>query len=140
MEFSIAPFVKATENKYTLNRRSDTNMAGRTKMNLPEIGELSLAELKALEKKVVKAIASHEVKQKKAALQTLESKAKELGFSLSELTGMEKLVVRKKAAKPGVPKYKNPADATQTWTGKGRRPEWVNAALDAGKSLDDLAI
>ena len=40
----------------------------------------------------------------------------------------------------GVPKYANPADPSQTWTGRGRKPKWVNDALSAGKSLESLAI
>ncbi|CUH68571.1 H-NS histone family protein [Thalassovita autumnalis] len=97
---------------------------------------LSLAELKSLEKKVVKAIATFEDRKKKEALSELEAKAKELGYSLSELTGGK--APKMKVA--GSPKYRNPADPTQTWTGKGRRPDWFNAALAAGTSADDLAI
>ncbi|WP_333829671.1 H-NS histone family protein, partial [Pararhodobacter sp.] len=33
-----------------------------------------------------------------------------------------------------------PADTSQTWTGRGRQPRWVVAALADGKTLDDLAI
>lgn len=114
-------------------------MAGRKAMNLPDISALSLAELKSLKKKVSKAIETHETRQKKAALQTLEAKAKELGFSFAELTALKGAQSRAPAT-AGVPKYKNPANEEQTWTGKGRRPDWVRAALEAGKSLDDLLI
>jgi len=117
-------------------------MAGRKKMNLPDISELSVAELKSLEKKIAKAIETHQVRQKKAALQALEAKAREMGFSLADLTGEAPTPTAKKRKSPkaGVAKYRNPKDATQTWTGKGRRPGWVMDALDAGQSLDDLAI
>ena len=37
-------------------------------------------------------------------------------------------------------KYANPADASQTWTGRGRKPKWVVELLASGKSLDDAAI
>jgi len=37
-------------------------------------------------------------------------------------------------------KYKNPNDVSQTWTGRGRKPAWVQAQLDEGFSLEDLAI
>jgi DNA-binding protein H-NS len=30
------------------------------------------------------------------------------------------------------PKYRNPSDANQTWTGRGRTPVWVQALKDAG--------
>jgi DNA-binding protein H-NS len=29
-------------------------------------------------------------------------------------------------------------DAGNTWSGRGRRPEWLKAALQSGKSLEDL--
>ena len=38
------------------------------------------------------------------------------------------------------PKYRNPADRTQTWTGRGRQPAWVQDALRKGKTLEQLAI
>ena len=37
-------------------------------------------------------------------------------------------------------KYRNPADANQTWSGRGKRPRWFNAALTAGKKEKDLLI
>ena len=30
------------------------------------------------------------------------------------------------------PKYRNPNDATQTWTGRGKSPVWVQTLKDAG--------
>ena len=36
-------------------------------------------------------------------------------------------------------KYRNP-ETGDTWTGRGLRPKWVEAALAEGKSLDDLLI
>ena len=38
------------------------------------------------------------------------------------------------------PKYRNPADPEQTWSGRGKRPRWFNEALKAGKKEKDLAI
>lgn len=38
------------------------------------------------------------------------------------------------------PKYRNPADAAQTWSGRGKRPRWFNDALKAGKKEKDLLI
>ena len=101
-----------------------------------DLESLSLAELKALRNRVDHAIASFEERKKKEAAQQLEEKAREMGYSLSELAGLS--VAKKR--KPAAPKYANPADASQTWTGRGRKPLWVQAALDAGKSLDDLKI
>jgi DNA-binding protein H-NS len=38
------------------------------------------------------------------------------------------------------PKFQNPKQASQTWTGRGKRPHWVTEMLEAGKSLDDIRI
>jgi DNA-binding protein H-NS len=38
------------------------------------------------------------------------------------------------------PKYRNPENPAETWSGKGKRPAWVEAALAGGKSLESLEI
>lgn len=38
------------------------------------------------------------------------------------------------------PKYRNPENPAETWSGKGKRPTWVEAALAEGKSLESLEI
>lgn len=42
--------------------------------------------------------------------------------------------------KPATPKYRNPADHSQTWSGRGKRPRWFNAALKGGKKERDILI
>jgi len=39
-----------------------------------------------------------------------------------------------------LPKYRNPANSAETWSGRGKQPAWVVAELKSGKNLDDLAI
>jgi DNA-binding protein H-NS len=39
-----------------------------------------------------------------------------------------------------LPKFRNPANHAETWAGRGRKPAWVIAALEAGKTLDELRI
>src|SRR4051812_2236869 len=38
------------------------------------------------------------------------------------------------------PKYHNPDNPSETWTGRGLKPKWVQEKLAAGSSLDDLLI
>jgi DNA-binding protein H-NS len=101
------------------------------------LDDLSLKELKDLHARVAKAISTFEDRKKKHALAELEEKARAMGFSLAELTGAV-TKVRKRA--PATPKYANPADKSDTWSGRGRKPRWFDAALKAGKSPEDLAI
>jgi len=41
---------------------------------------------------------------------------------------------------PVRPKYRNPADRSQTWAGRGKQPKWLVAQLKAGKKMDDFLI
>lgn len=101
-----------------------------------DINSLSLKELKELQSQVAKSIASFEDRKKKEALAAIEEIARANGFSLAELTGTA--VTRKRA--PAAAKYANPNDASDTWSGRGRKPRWFAAALAAGKQPDDMAI
>ena len=77
----------------------------------------------------------------KEAKKAAEKAAAKYGFSLAELTAGAKVGRRKGAAKsPGVAKFANPADPSQTWTGKGRQPAWYKAALEAGTDPSTLEI
>lgn len=57
------------------------------------------------------------------------------GFTFDEAFGKS----RKPRSKVK-PKYRNPANKTETWTGRGKRPRWFSAALSAGKKEKDLLI
>ena len=97
---------------------------------------LSLKELKQLRKDVDAAIADFSDRERRQALEEVEAFARERGLSMADLSELS----GKRKRKPAAPKYANPADTSQTWTGRGRRPRWVEAALSSGKSLDDLSI
>lgn len=101
-----------------------------------ELEHLTLDELKALQVQVAKAIARFAENKKRKAIEALETKARELGFSLAELTGAP--APRKRSA--AVAKYANPANPAETWSGRGRKPGWFIAAIAAGKSPEDLAV
>ena len=102
-----------------------------------ELDALSLKELKKLQNDVGKAISTYEDRMKKEALAELEAKAREMGFNLNELLGGSK---GKRTGGTVAPKYAHPENPELTWTGRGRKPKWVEEALSSGKSLEDLAI
>lgn len=63
--------------------------------------------------------------------------AKAEGFTIEELFGGRG---RKKTRSKAAPKYRNPGDRSQTWSGRGKHPRWFNAALAAGKKAKDLLV
>ena len=98
--------------------------------------ELTLEELKEINRKSAAAIADFENRQKKQAIQKATEIAKAAGFS-----SLEEMIAAQPAKRPqGEARYRHPENPDITWTGRGRKPGWIVEALEAGKSLDDFAI
>ena len=38
------------------------------------------------------------------------------------------------------PKYRNPDHPSETWSGRGKRPRWLTAALTAGRTIEEFMI
>ncbi len=106
---------------------------------------MSRKQLEQLRDRVDAKLAKIDNSNRKEALAAAEKAAKALGFSLNEILGKNTAGPKKQRAakKPKVsspPKFANPDDPSQTWTGKGRQPQWFKDAMSAGKKPDDLAI
>ena len=99
---------------------------------------LTLAELKALPEKIAGMITEREKAEKDAARAELAEMAKAKGFDIGELFGKSGKPAKEK--KTVAPKYRNPADASQTWTGRGRKPKWIVEALASGGQIEDFLI
>lgn len=110
----------------------------------PDLKSMSRKELEKLKANVEKALDKLAAKDKKAALAAAQKAAAAHGFSLAEITGgVAETTKRKTKAGPkkvSAPKYRNPADPAQTWTGKGRQPEWFKSAIAKGTSPDKMEI
>jgi DNA-binding protein H-NS len=100
----------------------------------PDLDNYTLEELTSLKKDVEAAINSFNARALAHAREELEKTAKSMGYKLDEIFEMRK--PRAKVA----PKYRNSDDQDQTWTGRGRKPKWVEYALQSGKTLEDLRI
>jgi DNA-binding protein H-NS len=61
------------------------------------------------------------------------------GYSFDDIFGGSRGKT-KRSTGTVAPKYRNPGNAEQTWSGRGKRPRWFNDALAAGKKEKDLAI
>ena len=99
------------------------------------LGAMSFADLRDLQKSVARAISTFEVRQKAEAREKVEMLAKDLGFTLAELVGLEE-PKRKRA--PSTKIYRHSENSTLIWSGRGRKPGWFAAHVDAGKDPDEL--
>jgi len=116
-----------------------------------DLKNMSRKELEKLKGDIEKALEKVGEREMKAALEAAEKAAVAHGFSLSQLTGGAEVAAPKKRgrkpgskaktpAKKGAPKYANPDDASQTWTGKGRQPDWFKAAIASGTDPVSLEL
>lgn len=106
-----------------------------------DLSGYNLAELKGLQFDIEKEIKNRQQQDVKKAREQILEIAQNMGISVEEL--LAKGPGKSKKAGSGAkvnPQYHNPADNSQTWTGRGRQPKWVVEALGKGKSLDDLRI
>lgn len=74
-----------------------------------------------------KATAKKRVAKKAAAKKTAGKAAK-------------KVAKARKAVKKVAPKYRNPENAKETWTGRGRQPLWMAAQVKKGKKPEEFLI
>ena len=69
--------------------------------------------------RVEEAIADKRAADAQATKEQLRQMAEKAGFDIRELYG-------KRGPKgTGIAKYRNPKDQSQTWTGRGRKPNWL---------------
>jgi DNA-binding protein H-NS len=99
------------------------------------LAAMSLAEMRDLQKAVAKAISTFEARQKAEAREKVEMLAKDLGFTLAELAELEE---PKRNRAPSTKIYRHPENPTLTWSGRGRKPGWFAAHVDAGRSPDEV--
>lgn len=104
-----------------------------------DLDDLSRKELESLRADIDKTLKKRARSELKAARIAAEKAAQAHGFSLAEVLG-DGAGGKGATGSKSAPKYANPEDPTQTWTGRGRQPGWAKAALAEGKSLDDLLI
>lgn len=97
-----------------------------------EIASLQKAAESARQKEVAGV-----VERIKLAIKTYGLTARDLGLGGAAATGAPRRAAGAKRAKAASGKQYSDG-AGNTWSGRGRRPGWITAALAAGKQLEDL--
>jgi len=110
-----------------------------------QLNAMSVQELEVLIQKAQELIEAKKAQANKlqGARAEIERIAREAGVSVAELLAQAAggKVVKAASSRPPVPaKYRNPADASQTWTGRGKRPRWLADAIAAGATQESFLI
>lgn len=100
-----------------------------------DLSNMSVAQLRDLQEQLKKELTQRETQERAQAIEKILAIAKSVGASVEEL------MAGVKAPKVEVaPRYRNPADAAQQWTGRGRQPKWVKDWVEAGNDIEGLRI
>lgn len=118
-----------------------------------DLSSYSLAQLRQLHSRISSAIRQRERGAKEVLLKKLTSLAKAEGFALTDILPVAAeptnggksrkqdsgAAPSSKAKSPLPAKYAHPNDRTLSWSGRGRKPQWVEAWMSNGGALDALS-
>jgi len=93
-----------------------------------DLSGYDLAELKGLYFDIEQEIKRRTRAEREQARARIHALAADAGIPLEALVNK------------ALPRYRNPADSGQTWTGRGRQPRWIAEALANGRTLDEFKI
>ena len=106
----------------------------------PAISALSLGELVALKAEIESLIGQKQREARETLYNQVHAMVQSAGFGSIEafLADYRGGKVRGNTVFKPLPKYRNPGNHKQTWTGQGRRPGWVLAHLNGGGQMEEL--
>ncbi len=99
----------------------------------------SIQELLAQKAALEKQIAEAQRAARSDAIAKVKALMAEYGLTAADLAGKAPAAAKPEAGKKVAAKYRDPASG-QTWTGRGLKPKWLQAALASGKQLGDFAL
>jgi len=103
-----------------------------------DLGAYSINDLHKLAERVQQEIQHKQQTQILELRQRMEEMAGHLGMTPEDVLSFD---ARKKTSKiPAKPKYRNPDNPEQTWSGRGKRPHWLREAVEQGTDIKEFEI
>jgi DNA-binding protein H-NS len=104
---------------------------GKVEMKDAQLEKMTVKELRELKSRIDAAIASRQAKDRAELKQKMIALAEEAGLSLDDVIGGGRRGGKSKGTV--AVKYRHPDDASMTWTGRGRRPRWLDGVSNIEK-------
>lgn len=104
---------------------------------MTDFNNLSETEIQALIDNAEKALKDRQNSKRKEVLAQIKELAASIGVSVEIMDGDKKS--ERKGTKVAA-RYRNPADASQTWTGRGLAPKWMQELMAAGHDKSEFEI
>ena len=103
-----------------------------------DLSHLSLEELAALAENAQRALEDKRKESRKGVIAQIKELADSIGVTVS-ITDGEKKVSGLRGSKVA-PKYRNPHNYDQTWTGRGMKPRWLAELVQQGRHIDEFKV
>jgi DNA-binding protein H-NS len=104
---------------------------------MTDFNKLSETEIQALIDNAEKALKEKQTSKRKEVIAKIKELAASIGVSVEIIEGDKKS--EKKTGKVAA-KYRNPADPSKTWTGRGLAPKWMQDLLSSGRDKSEFEI
>ena len=106
-----------------------------------DLNTLSASELEALIDEAKQLITEKQEQRVHSAYLEVVRIASDLGMTVEELINRGRNKSQKPVKKGVVPpRYRNPLNEFETWTGRGKQPRWVAHNVSRGITLEDMLI
>jgi DNA-binding protein H-NS len=108
---------------------------------VPAVEKMSLKQIEVLEARIADAKAAAMEEAKAEVKAKIDAVLESSGLTIGDLYPRAKQANgRGKAGVKVAVKFRNPKDPSQTWTGRGRKPLWLVAAVKKGAKQESFAV
>jgi DNA-binding protein H-NS len=113
-------------------------MATNSKLNLDA---MSTDEMWRLHREIARVLSVRLTSEKRELEKRLAQLRSEIEIPQADAAVVKQNGHRERRRYPRVlPKYQNPDEPSETWSGRGKQPRWLAAALKTGHAIEDFVI
>ena len=110
-------------------------------MKIVDLNKITVDDLVAIPSKALLGfqITLNDAIERRKELDKTEFREKVISLATELGVPMEEVLLTPLRKVPNI-KYRNPDNPTQGWSGRGRKPNWLLALIETGKSIDEFEI